>query len=273
MRTRRFVTFFIAIGLTLATGSVIAEEKTGEPYKPYSGQPGKDVVWVPTPDSMVEKMLDIAGVTPKDRVIDLGSGDGRNVIAAAKRGATALGVEYNDKLVMLSRELAAKEGVSDKASFVQGDMYVADVSKANVLVLFLLTENLNKLVPNFLKMEPGSRIVINTFRISGWEPDYTETANPCTSWCTVFLHIVPAKVDGSWKMGRGTLRLEQSFQMLDGVLSAGGNEAKLSDGRLRGSEISFAIDGVRYEGRVEGDKMTGEIAGKPGTGWTATRER
>jgi SAM-dependent methyltransferase len=269
---RGFVPILCAVGLALTAASVAgAEEKATEPFKPYSGQPGKDVVWVPTPDSMVEKMLDIASVTADDYVIDLGSGDGRNVIAAAKRGATALGVEYNDKMVTLSRELAAKAGVADKATFVQGDMFAADISKASALVLFLLSENLNKLVPKFLAMKPGTRIVVNTFRINGWEPVYSETVEKCSNWCTVHLYIVPANAGGTWTLDGGTLKLNQSFQAVHGSLSQGGNESKVLHGQLQGNEISFIVAGTRYRGSVDGERMTGEIEDNPGAKWTATR--
>jgi SAM-dependent methyltransferase len=256
----------------LAPGVILAEQAK-EPYKPTYGQAGRDAVWVPSPDSTVELMLDIAKITSNDFVIDLGSGDGRTVIAAARRGAKALGVEYNEKLVGLSRQLAQEAGVADKASFAQGDMYVADVSEASALVLFLLTQNLDKLVPNFMKMKPGSRIVVNTFRISGWEPDYSERVKNCTQWCTVDLYIVPANVDGTWSLGDDTLTLQQSFQMIAGELSKPGGTARISGGRLRGHQISFSIDGTLYEGRVEGDTMTGKIAGDSGRTWTAKRKQ
>ena len=139
------------------------------------GQAGKDVVWVPTPPELVEKMLDMARVTPQDVVIDLGSGDGRNVISAAKRGARAIGVEYNPDMVALSRQKAQEAGVADRATFIEGDMYEADISKATVLALFLLTSNLDKLAPKFLALKPGTRIVNNTFHVTNWEADASET--------------------------------------------------------------------------------------------------
>src|ERR687897_3104263 len=151
--------------------ATLLAQATQEPFVPRSGQPGKDVVWVPSPPEMVSKMLEVAKVTPADYVIDLGSGDGRNVIAAAKIGARALGVEYNPDMVTLSQKLAQEAGVADKARFVQGDMYEADISKASVMALFLLPVNMNKLAPKFLNLAPGSRIVGNTFGIDGWEPD------------------------------------------------------------------------------------------------------
>src|SRR5262245_42447615 len=179
-----------------------------EPFKPTVGQAGKDVVRVPTPAALVEKMLDMAKVTPQDFVMDLGSGDGRNIIAAAKRGAKAVGVEFNHDMVELSRKQAAEAGVSDKATFIEGDMYEADISKATVLALFLLPHNLNKLTAKFMALPPGSRIVGNTFAPEGWAADESETiGGECVSWCTSLLWIVPAKVDGTWKLPTGELML------------------------------------------------------------------
>jgi SAM-dependent methyltransferase len=249
-------------------------QASGAFYEPIVGQEGKDVVWVPTPPILIEKMLDMAGVTPRDFVMDLGSGDGRNVIAAARRGARALGVEYNPDMVELSRRIAAKEGVAEKASFVQGDMYEADVSKATVLALFLLTENLNKLVPKFLDMKPGSRIVVNGFEIDGWTADETGKAGgDCGSWCTAYLYIVPAKVNGAWRLGSGVLRFEQKFQQLTGTLATNGNITPITFGRLRGDEIRFTVGGVSYVGRVNGNTMRGEVKGGTVAAWTAVRKQ
>src|SRR5687767_1322662 len=195
---------FLRVSLFLLLAATVAHAQ------PYVGQPGKDVVWVPTPAILVEKMLDMAKVTPQDYVMDLGSGDGRNIIAAAKRGATAVGVEYNADMVELSRREATAQGVADKAKFIQGDMYEADISKATVLALFLLPHNLNKLTPKFLDLPPGTRIVGNTFAPEGWAADETETVSgECSSWCTSLLWIVPAKVDGTWKTADGQLVLKQ----------------------------------------------------------------
>ena len=240
-----------------------------EPYKPTVGQPGKDVVWVPTPEEMVDKMLDMAKVTPDDFVIDLGSGDGRNVIAAAKRGARALGVEYNEDLVQYSRQNAAKAGVGDRATFVQGDMFEADISKATVMALFLLPDNLRKLRPKLLALKPGTRIVGNTFGIENWTPDETKTyEDGCTSWCTVMLWIVPAKVDGTWKTAEGDLTLSQDAQMFAGSLAG----APVEGGRLLGEQITFAARGEQYSGTVGENTIEGTVKGPKGERrWTATR--
>jgi precorrin-6B methylase 2 len=241
-----------------------------KPFEPYSGQPGKDVVWVPTPPELVEKMLDMAKVTAADYVMDLGSGDGRNIIAAAKRGATAVGVEYNPDMVELSRRNAEAAGVRGKATFIQGDMYEADISKASVLALFLLPHNLNKLVPKFLALKPGSRIVGNTFAPEGWTADESETiGGECVSWCTSLLWIVPAKAEGTWRMPQGELTLKQDFQMVSGTLSTNGTSTAVT-GRLRGDAITFAAGTTEYTGKVNGESMEGTTKGGPAT-WSATR--
>jgi SAM-dependent methyltransferase len=259
----------------LAAGPVSAAEQAAEAfYEPIVGQEGKDVVWVPTPQVLVEKMLDMARVTPRDFVMDLGSGDGRNVIAAAKRGARALGVEYNPDMVELAKRIADKEGVADKANFVRGDMYEADISKATVLALFLLTENLNKLVPKFLDMQPGSRIVVNGFEIDGWKADETGRAGgDCGNWCNAYLYIVPAKVAGTWELGAGILSLEQKFQELSGTLTTGGVGTPISDARLRGNSIRFTAGNAQYVGRVQGETMHGEIKGGAASPWRAVRKK
>ena len=177
----------------------------------------------------------MAGVTPNDFVIDLGSGDGRNVIAAAKRGARALGVEYNPDLVALSRERAATDHVSDKATFVKGDMYAADVSQATVLALFLTPEVLDRMTDKFLAMKPGARIVLNTFPITDWEPDVTETIPTCKAYCTAHLVIVPARVEGTWQWGDAQMTLRQDYQFVRGTLGA-----QQVTGRLRGAHIVAA---------------------------------
>ena len=183
----------IAVLLALST---LLPTATQQGYKPEVGQPGKDVVWVPTSPEVVEKMLDLAQVTADDFVIDLGSGDGRMVIAAAKRGARALGVEFNPEMVKLAQQRASEAGVADRATFVEGDMYEADISKATVLALFLLPENLRRLEPKFRALPAGTRIVVNTFGIPDWKAEATETiGGDCRSWCTAMLYRLPPGAD------------------------------------------------------------------------------
>ena len=238
-------------------------------YEPKVGQAGKDVVWVPSPESTVEKMLDVAKVTPQDFVVDLGSGDGRNVIAAAKRGARALGVEFNPDMVELSKRNAAKAGVSEKASFVQGDMYAAEFSQATVLALFLLPDNLLKLRDKFAALKPGTRIVANTFGIQDWTADETVSiSDDCLSWCTVLLYFVPARVDGTWQTAEGPLTLKQQYQLISGTFGA----STIENGRVRGDEVSFTAGGVAYRAKISGDNMAGTSkAAGPEAAWKATR--
>src|SRR5690349_24759957 len=128
--------FFPVLALCVAA-SVLAQAQPAKDFQPEVGQAGKDVVWVPTPQALVDKMLEIAKLTPKDFLMDLGSGDGRTVITAAKRGSKALGIEYNPEMVELSKRNAAKEGVSDKASFRKADLFETDFSQAQVITMFL----------------------------------------------------------------------------------------------------------------------------------------
>ena len=260
----------VALIVSLSVAGAAAQERQST-FVPEVGQPGKDVVWVPSPPEMVEKMMDLAKVTPQDFVMDLGSGDGRNIIAAAKRGANGLGVEYNNDMVELSKRLAKEQGVADKAQFVQGDMYVADVSKATVLALFLLPSNLLQLRPKFVDMKPGSRIVSNTFSIQDWTADETVTLENCSSWCTAMLYIVPAKVAGTWRVPQGELALKQEFQMVSGTLTANGQPTPVT-GRLRGSQITLTINGQEVTGTVNGNAIEGTLRnGTAQSNWRATR--
>ena len=261
---RAVLVFLLAAGVGVAE----AQQQAAAPFEPTVGQAGKDVVWVPTPPELVEKMLDMAAVTPKDFVMDLGSGDGRNVIGAAKRGARARGVEYNPDMVDLSRRNAAAAGVADKATFVQGDMYAADFSEASVLALFLLPSNMLQLRSKFLDLKPGSRIVANQFGIEGWTPDRTETISNCSQWCTALLWIVPAKVQGTWRMAQGDLTLKQDYQIVSGSIGA----TSIANGRLNGSQITFSAGGAEYTGRVDGDTIEGTVSsGGNVSAWKAKR--
>ena len=236
---------------------------------PSPGQPGKDVIWLPTPDSLVERMLDLARVTPADLVVDLGSGDGRTVIAAARRGARALGIEFDPALVELSRRSAA----GTKATFVQGDIFESDFSEATVVTLFLLSSLNEKLRPRLLDMKPGTRIVSNTFRMGQWQPD-AEASTGCGSFCTAYLWIVPAKVDGYWTSGASEIAFTQDFQRVLGTVKSGGASATILDGRLRGAEIEFRVPGADYRGTVKGETIEGTVTtGGASSAWTAVRRR
>ncbi len=244
--------FLVAAGVP----SAFAQAK--EDYVPQVGQPGKDVVWVPSPEETVAKMMEVGKITPQDFVVDLGSGDGRNVIAAAKRGARGLGVEYNNDMVELSKRNAAKEGVAERAQFVQGDMFQADFSKATVLALFLLPNNLAQLRDKILNLQPGTRVVLNTFGMGDWMPDEQVTVENCQTWCTVMLNIVPAKVAGTWKTAQGELSLTQEFQMLTGTYKMSNGQTHNVTGRLRGAEITLSADKQgEFTGRVNGSMIEG----------------
>jgi hypothetical protein len=255
--------------LFTACVGALAQTQT-QTYEPTVGQEGKDVVWVPTPQALVDKMLDMAKVTPSDYVIDLGSGDGRTVITAAKRGARAHGIEYNPEMVELSKRNATKEGVNGKATFERADLFKSDFSKANVITMFLLPDINIKLRPQILNMKPGTRVVSNSFTMGDWNADETASVGEgCSSWCTAYLWIVPAKVDGTWKLPQGELTLKQEFQMLSGTLQADGKNVPLRDAKMRGNEIVFTAGGAQYRGTVNGTKMEGSSS-RNGA-WSASR--
>jgi SAM-dependent methyltransferase len=227
----------------------LAAAQAPSTYTPQIGQEGKDVVWVPTPDELVNKMLDMAEVTARDFVMDLGSGDGRTVIAAAKRGARAVGVEYNPEMVALARENAKKAGV--KAEFKKADLFKTDLSQATVITMFLLPDINLKLRPRLLSLKPGTRVVSNTFTMGDWQADQISQEIPgCDgSWCTALLWIVPAKAAGKWKTPRGEVTLKQEFQMLSGTLRAEGKTYALK-GRVNGNEVVFTAGGREYRGEM-----------------------
>ena len=256
-RTFLALTFATLLGVQLVAQAPAAPQK---PYEPEVGQGGKDVVWVPTPPALVEKMLDMAQVTRDDLVMDLGSGDGRNIIAAAKRGARAIGVEYNPQMVALATKLAQEAGVADRATFIEGDMFTADISKATVMALFLLPDNLERLAPTFLKLTPGTRMVLNTFGVPEWEPDAREDMGEgCGSWCTALLYYVPARIAGTWTTTRGELELRQEFQMVAGTLTKDGQVTKVT-GRLRGRDLTITADGETVRGAVTDNRIDGPLA-------------
>lgn len=239
-----------------------------ETYEPIVGQEGKDVVWVPTPQVLVDKMLDIAHVTPQDRLIDLGSGDGRTVITAAKRGLQARGIEYNPQMAELARRNARQAGVADRATFVTGDLFKQNLSDANVITMFLLPSINEQLRPRLLELKPGTRIVSNTFRMGDWQPDESASIREgCDHYCTALLWIVPAKVEGTWRIGKQDLRLTQKYQMLTGTLGS----ARISDARMNGDRISFKVDGAGYSGTVNGKSMHGTVTGASAGVWSASR--
>ena len=274
------LSFMLVAGPASAQTAAPAESKE---YTPQVGQSGKDVVWVPTPDALVERMLRMARVGPKDYVIDLGSGDGRTVIAAAKLGARATGIEYNPDMVDLSIKNAEKAGMGDKVKFMKADIFETDFSEATVITMYLLPSLNIKLRPKLLDMRPGTRLVSHAFNMEDWQPDQTATVEGRDA----FLWIVPAKVQGSWKLtvpaGNGEeswqLALAQQFQRLSGGAKGGtGNSFDLVDAKLTGSAVKFTFvdaNGQKREfnGRVSGNKMEGTTQTQGGTPvkWTAVR--
>jgi hypothetical protein len=215
-------------------------------------------------------MLDMAKVMPGDFLMDLGSGDGRTVITAAKRGVRAMGVEFNPNMVNLARDNAKAAGATELATFQEGDLFAADISKATVITLFLLPDINMRLRPKILDLKPGTRIVSNSFDMGDWTPDQTiQAGGECTSWCRAHLWLVPAKVQGTWKLPDGELTLEQKFQMVSGTLRTGSTNMTINGGKVIGDQLTFNAGTMQYTGRVNGSAIEG-IA-QASTGWRATR--
>lgn len=242
-------------------------------FEPQVGQAGKDVIWVPTAERAVAKMLSLARVRADDRVIDLGCGDGRIVIAAAKlHGAHGLGVDLNPDLVQLAKSRAAQAGVADRTQFHVQDIFKTDLRSASVVTLYLLPELNVRLRPSLLALAPGTRIVANAFDMGEWEADEVDTSTASI----LRLWIVPAKVAGSWRLpvrheGRtvdARVEMNQQFQRVTGLVSFGEHRLRMRNVTLRGDQLSFVLlqqqradYGVRmdYTGRVKGDRIEGEM--------------
>lgn len=252
----------LSLTAALLAGLSSAQAQTASnDFKPQVGQAGKDVIWVPTPKSLVEKMLKMAEVKPTDVVFDLGSGDGITVITAAKQfGVRATGIEYNPDMVELSKRNAQKEGVAEKTQFVRGDIFATDFSKATVLTMYLLPYLNLKLRPTILDMKPGTRVVSHAFTMDDWKSDQTDS----TEGRTAYMWIVPAKVEGNWKMDSGSIELTQKFQEFGGVFRNGdGMSWRVTSTNLRGDQISFNIGTATYTGRVSGPIMQGTMRPRP----------
>ena len=276
-----FVARFAApVALLLACTLPAAAQQKDKEYEPQVGQAGKDVIWVPTPDEVVQRMLRMAQVTANDYVVDLGAGDGKIAIAAAKTmGARSLGIEYNPDMAKHAQRNVEKAGVQAKAKVIQGDIFASDFTTATVVTMYLLPALNMKLRPQILAMKPGTRVVSHSFNMEDWEPDETSSMDGRRA----YLWIVPANVMGSWQVEMGSeradLTLEQKFQKLDGHVQLGTIQAGLRDARLRGFLISFAyVDntGMRrdFTGRVTGTKMEGSFRSDTGAEgrWTATKK-
>ena len=269
----------LALALALAATPAAAQQQGEKVFTPQVGQAGKDVIWVPTPPELVEKMLQMARITPNDFVIDLGSGDGRIAIAAAKKfGARSMGVEFNPNMVALSNREAQRQGVTDKVKFLNADIFETDFSQATIITMYLLPDLNLKLRPKILEQKPGTRVVSHQFNMEEWQPD--ETANIDNR--LALLWIVPAQVGGNWalriddKAQARPLVIRQSFQMLSVQFNSSNVTLAYTDGRVRGDEVSFAMmDGSarrEFSGRIQGNTMYGTVraAGFPDMRWTAS---
>ena len=269
--------------LALALALPVAAQKDKD-YEPHVGQPGKDVIWVPTPDEVVNRMLRMAQVTPNDYVVDLGAGDGKIAIAAAKKfGARALGIEYNPEMARHAQLNVERAGVAGRARIVQGDIFVSDFSQATVVTMYLLPALNLKLRPQLLAMRPGTRVVSHSFSMDDWEADESSSLDGRRA----YFWVVPAAVAGAWSLeltGGGAterleLTLEQRFQKIEGTVALGTVLGGLREARLRGFVIAFAFvdeKGVRrdFSGRVSGARMEGSFRVDNGVEgrWTAAKK-
>jgi hypothetical protein len=282
------VSFIRSTALVVIAGFVMASiaqaqnrQSCERDYKPQVGQAGKDVVWVPTPDELVQRMLRMAKVTPQDVVYDLGAGDGKIAIAAGKLGATAVGIEYNPDMAKLAQCYVQAEGVSNRVKIIQGDIFKEDFSKATVVTMYLLPDLNLKLRPIILDMKPGTRVTSHQFTMGDWEAD--ETAE--IDYRTAYLWIVPAKVEGTWVLreqaggsAQYTVNLARKYQKVSGDVSAGGAKQPLVGATLRGDEIKFAFNddkGVTrtFTGTVRGNELSGVLKAAGGAETKVTGSR
>jgi SAM-dependent methyltransferase len=259
------------MGLSIAPVTADEGRLGDELYKPYVGQPGKDVIWVPTPDAMVDEMIQAAEVGPHDLVVDLGAGDGKIAIAAAlRRGARAVGIEFDPAMAALAKRNAQRAGVSDRVTIVEGDLFKVDFSQATVVTMYLLPELNMRLKPILRAMRPGTRIVSHSFGMESWSPDRRiETAN-----ASGYLWIVPANFQGLWNLDlpagrKAKLTLKQIHQQLSGSLELDGKTIPIEEGRVTGYglTIQFGPGGGRplsLRGQLMNRKISGELleAGK-----------
>ena len=257
---------FVLLSSIMIVGSA-STPASAPNYQPARGQAGKDVIWIPTPPELVEKMLTMAKVTPQDRVFDLGAGDGIIAIAAAQKfKANAVGIEFNPDMAEFARRKVAEAGVQDKVRIITGDIFKEDFSSANVITMYLLPELNLRLRPTILQMKPGTRVVAHAFTMGEWQPDETATA----SGATAYLWIVPAPVQGGWSVtfdaGKtARLNLDQTFQSVGGTITLDGRTLPLLGARLRGEDLSFQFRGegqsvTSFSGKVNGNRLSGTLS-------------
>ena len=260
---------FVVCGVFLLQACSVLQPET---YVPKRGQMGKDVMWLPTSDDLVFKMLDAAQVGPQDELVDLGAGDGKIPIAAARQfGARAWGIEYNKDLAALAQRNAQRAGVAERVRIVHGDIFKEDFSKATVVTMYLLEELNAQLRPTILAMKPGTRVLSNTFSMGDWEPDQVIRVTNGTG----YFWTVPANVAGLWTLsgldekGNATLKLDQNFQRLGGTLTLQGKTQNLLGARMHGAELHFSF--INADGQlkavkvlVNGQVLSGEVTGPYG---------
>jgi hypothetical protein len=264
MKLSRFLLYvLLASWLNLAFASTTTNSAE---YKPKVGQEGKDVIWVPTPEGLIDKMLEAAKVSDKDTLFDLGAGDGIIAITATRKyGAKSVGIEYNPEMAQFARRKVAEAGLTDKVKIITGDIFQEDFSSATVITLYLMPHLNLKLRPILLKMKPGTRVVSNTFTMGEWEPDETVFDQ---HWKGYFW-VVPAQIEGAWVMtgmegGPLRLNISQSFQNIGGTLTRGGQTLTLLGAKLRGDEVKFQFVTPdrkvhAFSGRLEGRRLTGTV--------------
>lgn len=258
----------VACASTTATPAAnTASPKPATPaYEPVRGQAGKDVIWIPTPEGLIDKMLTAAKVTEQDRVFDLGAGDGIIAITAARKyGAQSVGIEYNPDMAQFARRKVAEAGMTDKVKIITGDIFIEDFSSATVVTLYLMPHLNMKLRPILLKMKPGTRVVSHAFTMGDWEPDETMAYQHSQG----YFWVVPAQIEGDWVMtglsgGPMRMSMSQSFQNIGGTLTRGSQTLAMLGARLRGDEVKFQfITQDRkvhaFSGRVEGRRITGTV--------------
>ena len=261
--------FRVLLPVLLTSWLSLAYSTTTTPpaaYEPVRGQAGKDVIWVPTPEGLIEKMLTTAKVSDQDKLFDLGAGDGIIAITAARKyGAQSVGIEYNPDMAQFARRKVAEAGMNDKVKIITGDIFQEDFSSATVVTLYLMPHLNLKLRPILLKMKPGTRVVSNTFTMGEWEPDETVFDQ---HWKGYFW-VVPAQIEGAWVMtgmegGPLRLNISQSFQNIGGTLTRGGQTLALLGAKLRGDEVKFQFVTPdrkvhAFSGRLEGRRLTGTV--------------
>jgi hypothetical protein len=267
-----FFSLLLTSWLNLAHSSTLPVTNTPSPkaaaadYQPVQGQAGKDVIWVPTPEGLIEKMLTTAKVSSQDKVFDLGAGDGIIAITAARKyGAQSVGIEYNPDMAQFARRKVAEAGMTDKVKIITGDIFQEDFSSATVVTLYLMPHLNLKLRPILLKMKPGTRVVSHAFNMGDWEPD----ERIADQHARAYFWVVPAQVEGTWLMsgldgGPMRLNLSQSFQQIGGTLNRGGQSFALLGARLSGDELKFQFVTPdkkvnTFSGRLEGQRLTGTV--------------